>query len=1052
MDFVADRLANGRRLRSLTVVDIYTRECLAIKSEQRLKGEDALLVLRGVGMRTSMKLLGKVLLKGVAIVMVAHGLAQAGEMPARVETKSESAILMRGHALLPISLKCPKFTVDGVQVGGRELPFRKSGSLKSGDALELSFNPIAVGDSARLEVKLYVKWSAEESVVRKWAEYRLSGDQRTRLLTEVVLEDLDTKAAGIRVLPVQPVRSDEYQSYPVFMEGFFAGVEFPVASSRLENGRVIISHRPGVRMQPGVKYETRKAVYGITPAGGEKQGFKRYIELNRPEPKGMYHFIYNPFWSAPTLPSQEHIREIAQVLRQKLYEPYGVAFDSCGFTVFTTDQKSIWQVDKKRFPRGYSDLEELCRAMGSHLDIFLSPSSRYPPALDPYWAEEQGYETFAYGDSRVLCLGGTRYQSETKKVIVDTVTRYHASHVFLDGYLFTCPESHHGHEPGILSAEPIADGIIDICSALHAAAPEVWLAATCFTWNASPWWSFHVNSVIGTYGDDAPYGRVPSPVYRESYTSARDYYNLQGAYWLTTPIRATESFGIIHQSDYPLLNDAVTDILRGNMEQHTAVNPTYMTGLRWKQLAALMNWARKNVRILQETEPLLPVSWQNGKCPRVVNDATMPREPYGYAHWHDGGGLVGLRNPWIEPRTYSIRIPVDKTGAASFSAVSIYPEVRVYGTNLKPGDILDVRLAPYETVVLSFEKRAAPKGVPDVSQSICRQLRAKVLRSKVSLMKLEGNPDVLGPDFTRTVGNIGSAISVDLDAEVIADAPASELLILVEDKEVPVDPLCKLRINGKDSELLTGGSETGWAASGLSKPERWIFLTSALSKGENTINLKLLTRGGNPTVSAWVWAKKSGSEEGGKHPNSLPQPEVISLDSINLLKPVDKKTASQTTKTEARPIERIDGIFLDAMDESLISWAAHDFRRNTSIAHTPITIAGRLYLRGIGTAGASRISVSLDKKYRRFQSWVGLDSGLMVQYFDRSAVTFEVWVDGQKRWDSGVMKNLDPAEPAKWVDVDVAGGKVLELVVVPQDPHGHLAQNWADWAEARSLK
>ena len=48
MDFVADQLADGRRFRSLTVVDIYTRECLAIESEQRLKGEDVVLVLNRI--------------------------------------------------------------------------------------------------------------------------------------------------------------------------------------------------------------------------------------------------------------------------------------------------------------------------------------------------------------------------------------------------------------------------------------------------------------------------------------------------------------------------------------------------------------------------------------------------------------------------------------------------------------------------------------------------------------------------------------------------------------------------------------------------------------------------------------------------------------------------------------------------------------------------------------------------------------------------------------------------------------------------------------------
>ena len=224
-------------------------------------------------------------------------------------------------------------------------------------------------------------------------------------------------------------------------------------------------------------------------------------------------------------------------------------------------------------------MQRLCGGIGSHLDIFLSPSSLYPPALDYRWAQRQGYETREFGAIRTLCLGGRRYQSETKRTIVDTVCRYRASHVFLDGYLFDCPASDHGHEPGVLSAEPICDGLLDILAALRKAAPQVWLAATCFHWNASPWWCFHVNSVLGCYGDDAPYGRIPSPVYRESYTSARDFFNLQSAYWLSYPIAAQESFGIIDQSDYPLLNDAVSDILRGNMEQHCAINPAYMNAL-----------------------------------------------------------------------------------------------------------------------------------------------------------------------------------------------------------------------------------------------------------------------------------------------------------------------------------------------------------------------------------------------------------------------------------------------------------------------------------------
>jgi putative transposase len=45
MDFVSDQLCDSRRFRSLTVVDIYTRESLAIEAGQSLRGEDVVRVL-----------------------------------------------------------------------------------------------------------------------------------------------------------------------------------------------------------------------------------------------------------------------------------------------------------------------------------------------------------------------------------------------------------------------------------------------------------------------------------------------------------------------------------------------------------------------------------------------------------------------------------------------------------------------------------------------------------------------------------------------------------------------------------------------------------------------------------------------------------------------------------------------------------------------------------------------------------------------------------------------------------------------------------------------
>lgn len=48
LDFVADQLANGTRFRCLTIVDVFTRECLSIEVGQRLSGTDVVAVLNRI--------------------------------------------------------------------------------------------------------------------------------------------------------------------------------------------------------------------------------------------------------------------------------------------------------------------------------------------------------------------------------------------------------------------------------------------------------------------------------------------------------------------------------------------------------------------------------------------------------------------------------------------------------------------------------------------------------------------------------------------------------------------------------------------------------------------------------------------------------------------------------------------------------------------------------------------------------------------------------------------------------------------------------------------
>ena len=48
---------------------------------------------------------------------------------------------------------------------------------------------------------------------------------------------------------------------------------------------------------------------------------------------------------------------------------------------------------------------------------------------------------------------------------------------------------------------------------------------------------------------------VPAPVYRESYTTSRDFFSLQGSV-NPVPIAAQEVMGIPHQTAEPMYNDA----------------------------------------------------------------------------------------------------------------------------------------------------------------------------------------------------------------------------------------------------------------------------------------------------------------------------------------------------------------------------------------------------------------------------------------------------------------------------------------------------------------
>ncbi|NQT15782.1 MAG: NPCBM/NEW2 domain-containing protein, partial [Planctomycetes bacterium] len=107
----------------------------------------------------------------------------------------------------------------------------------------------------------------------------------------------------------------------------------------------------------------------------------------------------------------------------------------------------------------------------------------------------------------------------------------------------------------------------------------------------------------------------------------------------------------------------------------------------------------------------------------------------------------------------------------------------------------------------------------------------------------------------------------------------------------------------------------------------------------------------------------------------------------------------------------------------------------------PMRIKDRDYSKGLGHAPGN-IYVVLDGLFSAFEAEVGVQAGAG----EPASVTFQVFVDGEKKLDTGVMKIAHPARPIR---VPLTGARDLLLVVT--DAGDGISCDQANWANARLI-
>lgn len=104
-----------------------------------------------------------------------------------------------------------------------------------------------------------------------------------------------------------------------------------------------------------------------------------------------------------------------------------------------------------------------------------------------------------------------------------------------------------------------------------------------------------------------------------------------------------------------------------------------------------------------------------------------------------------------------------------------------------------------------------------------------------------------------------------------------------------------------------------------------------------------------------------------------------------------------------------------------------------------LKLDGKSYAKGLGMNSPALVRFRLGKRCQELNADIGIDDATG----DAGSVVFQVWADGDKLFDSGLMTGADPS---RHITVDLKGRSEMRLWVGEVDVFG---QDHADWADAR---
>ncbi len=657
-----------------------------------------------------------------------------------------------------------------------------------------------------LQVRRVFSFGAAPHVVRIATWLRSAGG--AKLLGRVGLLTLRVEGESFRTTGPSP------GSFPVFGDGLFAGVEDVCAESRGNGDEVRLWQTPDLSVGEEwqlvatavVGWHAPRAALFMPGESRTRDAFLQYLDTIRVQPAGI-NLHSDTWWTLPLPYTEADILQDIAALRRGFFDRTGMFFDTYALDLGWSDPRSLWGIDERNLPRGFTVIGERLAELGARAGLWVSPSSGYAPGLDNGWLATQGYEMTPVGEEgdEVACFAlGGRYQREFTEKVVGYARQYNLGHVIFDGLVPSCDNAGHLHATGTGSVYAIAAGFKDVMDRLRQNNPRIVLEPLSCGHPPSPWWTQHTPFLLGPAGDDVPYGRVPCPDWTESLISARDIaYRARQEEWLVRT-QSLETFDIIRQSPGVFQNMAVMAVGRGRWFVSCNLRPELMSATDWDFLAALIRWQRDNQRHLTDA--------------RMFGGSAVQRQAYGYFFHNAEKDLYCIRNPWMEART--VQLPNGVREAADVRM--IYPR-RELSARLQPGAAgPNITLGPYETMFLE----TTPASDGEVPAA------AEAPRAEVGAV----TSDVFVSDAEDPQPHIDYHWSARLD---VPDVAATELCVLVEGSAEVAGTECTAWVNGRRLRLTAQKSAGQFGAAVDASPENWVWFTGELRAGERDVAVNL---------------------------------------------------------------------------------------------------------------------------------------------------------------------------------------------------------------------